>query len=258
MALLGLPDDTGVAMNHGRVGAAGGPTAFRAALGRYGAMEAAGVDWPTVVDVGNIMPGSSLGETHQRVTEAVATLLDLGLFPIGIGGGHDLTFPLVRAVTKRHPAMVGVYLDAHLDVRAEEGSGMPFRRLIESCGVRGLHVHGLDPFSNAAEHRSWFEQHGGHVDARLPDDPWPEGDLFVSVDLDVIDQAFAPGVSAMNPCGWMPGQADGWARAAGRCERVRCFDIMELNPKYDEDGRTARLAARLFLSFLRGFSERCP
>ncbi len=256
IGLLGMPDDLGVSMNNGRTGAADGPTAFRQALSRYGALHVSGLDWPTIADIGDIVPGASLTETHDRVTQAVSELLHRGIFPIGIGGGHDLTFPFVRAVTQRFPSMVGVYLDAHLDVRDEEGSGMPFRRLIEQCGVRELHVHGLDPYSNTDEHKRWFEGHGGRVDQFSPLDPWPQGDLFVSVDLDVLDQAFAPGVSAPNPCGWSPAEADAWARAAGACSRVRCFDLMELNPKYDEDDRTARLAVRLFLSFLRGFVER--
>jgi formiminoglutamase len=257
VAFLGLPDDTGVLMNGGRVGAADGPRAFREALARYGALHAGGINWPRVADAGDIVPGETLDETHGRVTEAVSAMLDRGIFPIGIGGGHDLTFPFVRAVAARHEPMVGVYLDAHLDVRAEQGSGMPFRRLVEDCSVRELHVHGLDPLANTAKHLEWFQAHGGRVDSFTPEDPWPLGDLFVSFDLDVIDQAHAPGVSASNPCGWSANLADRWALAAGGCERVRCFDIMELNPGFDNDGHTARLAARLFLSFLRGFGARC-
>lgn len=256
VALIGLPDDTGIRMNHGRPGAADGPRAFRAALARYGVARPEGLDWPTVFDAGDVCCGRDLQETHQRVTSAVAALLDRGLFPVGIGGGHDLTFPFVRAVTRLHPPMVGVYFDAHLDVREQAGSGMPFRALVEECGVRELHVHGMEPSANAIDQCRWFFTHGGHVDQFEPKDPWPVGELFVSLDLDVIDQAFAPGVSAINPCGWMPAEASAWARAAGRQPTVRCFDIMELSPAHDESGRTARLAAHLFLSFLRGFAER--
>lgn len=256
VALIGLPDDTGVRLNGGRPGAADGPRAFREALARYGASEPGGIRWPAVADAGDVVPGASLDESHGRVTAAVSEILDAGALPVGIGGGHDLTFPFVRAVAARCGPMTGVYLDAHLDVRAESGSGMPFRRLVEDCGVRALHVHGLDPFANSTEHLAWFQANGGHVDSAGPDDPWPDGELFVSVDLDVLDQAFAPGVSAMNPSGWSPQAADRWAHAAGRNPAVRCFDIMELNPSHDEGGRTARLAARFFLSFLRGYSER--
>jgi formiminoglutamase len=80
--------------------------------------------------------------------------------------------------------------------------------------------------------------------------------VFVSLDLDVMDAAYAPGVSAMNPAGWAPWHFDAWLRSAGANPRVKCFDIMELCPPHDEGGRTARLAAHFFLSFLRGLAER--
>jgi formiminoglutamase len=256
VALLGMPDDTGIRLNNGRPGAADGPRAFREALARYGVARPEGLDWPTVYDAGDVVPASDIHHTHDRVTRAVEAVLNAGMLPVGVGGGHDLTFAFVRAVARSHPPMVGVYFDAHLDVREQISSGMPFRALVEQCGVRELHVHGLNPDVNAVDQRRWFATHGGHVDRFEPGDPWPEGELFVSLDMDVIDQAYAPGVSAMNPCGWSPEQASAWARAAGRTPTVRCFDIMELSPPNDEHGRTARLAAHLCLAFLRGLAER--
>lgn len=255
VALLGLADDEGVRLNGGRPGCRDGPRAFRAALSRYGAAHPPSA-WVGVFDAGDIVPGDSLEETHARVTEATGALLEAGLMPVGIGGGHDLTFPFVRAACERHGAMVGVYCDAHLDVREEPGSGMPFRALVERCAVRALYAHGIDLHAARADHLQWFQAHGGHLDPFGPGDEWPEGDLFVSLDLDVVDMGFAPGVSAPNPCGWLPRELDAWARAAGRCPSVRAFDLMELNPAHDEGGRTARLAARLFLAFLAGFAER--
>lgn len=262
VALLGMPDDTGVGLNGGRLGAAKGPTAIRAALSGYGAAEAWETQWPATCDAGDIIPaGDDLHETHRRVTQAVRTIMDAGLVPIGLGGGHDLTFPFVRGVAEHVAeegggAMRGVYFDAHLDVRDQDGSGMPFRRLVEGGYCKGLDVHGFDAMANSCAHTRWFFEHGGRIDAFGPDGPWPEGELFVSFDLDVIDQSCAPGVSAMNPCGWSSELACEWVRAAGRCERVRCFDVMELSPPNDSQGRTARLAARLILEFMRGLGER--
>lgn len=257
VALIGLPDDTGVTMNNGRPGAAEGPTALRAALARYGVAEPSGWTWPRVFDAGDVVvePGD-IHETHRRASEAVRGVMDLGLFPIAIGGGHDLTFPFVRAVARPTVPWHGVYFDPHLDVRDETGSGMPFRRLIEGGIANALTIHGFQPFANALEHVRWFQAHGGRISDLSPEDPWPTRDTFVSLDMDVIDQAFAPGVSAMNPCGWSPQLAERWVAAAGRNPRVRCFDIMELSPPNDPSGRTARLAAHLLLTFLRAFTER--
>lgn len=271
VGLLGLADDLGVRLNNGRPGAGEGPAAFRAALAKYGAATGDSLDSVRVFDAGDIVAAdgsaeAALHETHRRVSAATEAVLDLGLFPIAVGGGHDLTFPFVRAVVEWHrkhrgaPPFAGVYFDAHLDVRENVGSGMPFRRIIEWCGVRELHNYGYSALVNAREHTQWFRQHGGVLHAHeerginfrnLPNQP-----LFASFDLDVIDMAFAPGVSAMNPAGWTPRHAEHAAVTLGRDFRVKCFDLMELCPAHDDQGRTARLAAHLFLSFLRGLAER--
>lgn len=254
VALLGLPDDTGVKLNHGRPGAKSGPGAFRAALARYGT---ARPGLPRVFDAGDVKPGRSLDETHRRVTAATAALLELGLFPIAIGGGHDLTYPLVRAVAAKYPRLAGLYFDAHLDVRETAGSGMPFRKLVEDCGVSALHLHGFRPLVNTAGHLAWFKANGGMLYPDHAKVVLPRGKhLFVSFDLDVLDAAQAPGVSAMNPSGWSVSRAETWVRACGSDQRVHCFDLMEFNPRFDPDGRTARIAAHLFLTFLAGFALR--
>lgn len=260
IALIGLADDLGVKLNNGRPGQKDGPRAFREALSRYGVSEPHGFDWPGVFDAGDIIPAEgsdekALHETHRRVTEATAALLDYNLLPVAVGGGHDLTFPFVRGVMKRYPKMNGIYFDAHLDVRETVGSGMPFRRLIDECGAGELHLHGFRPLVNAKEHVDWFLAHRGRIDSP-PGHELPPGKCFASFDLDVLDAAYAPGVSATNPAGWLPLQAEQWVRALGLSPRVQCFDIMELNPAFDQDARTARLAAFLFLSFLRGFADR--
>lgn len=258
VALLGLPDDTGVLLNGGRPGVAEGPAAFRTALARYGAADPAGGPWPTVFDAGDVIPAASLDATHARVTTVTAALLDAGLLPIAIGGGHDLTFPFVRAVAAKFGRLDGVYFDAHLDVRPTDGSGMAFRRLVEDGHASELHLHGFNPLVNSSEHYAWFVAHHGHAHPPLAEPVLPRNStrLFASFDLDVIDMAHAPAVSAANPAGWTPREAEQWVLACGADPRVRCFDLMELSPPHDEGGRTARLAAHLFLTFLAGLARR--
>jgi len=264
IGLLGLADDLGVRLNGGRPGAASGPEAFRAALAKYGSAAPDRVDWPIVFDAGDIRPSegtseASLLETHSRITGATVALLDAGLFPIAIGGGHDLTLPFAKAVFE-HPrnqraSREVVYFDAHLDVRDGVGSGMPFRRLIEDCGVSRLHLVGADPFASSAAHTAWFRARGGRL---LPHDDGgnPTAARIASFDLDCLDASVAPGVSALNPCGLRMDTVEPMVRTLGANSNVRSFDIMELCPPHDADGRTARVAARLFLAFLAGFSER--
>lgn len=257
IGLLGIPDHRGVWMNNGRTGAAGGPAAFRAALARYGAADPATGPLPRVFDAGDIAVSDSLEETYRRVSAATRALLDAGLLPVAIGGGHDLTYPFVRAVAQKFPKPTGLYFDAHLDVRESMGSGMPFRRLVEDCAVPALHLHGFRPLVNSRDHLAWFKAHGGKVHPDKTRVALPKAKhLFVSFDLDVLDAAHAPGVSALNPAGWTVREAEAWVRACGASRAVRCFDLMELNPAHDADGRTARVAAHLFLTFLVGFVQR--
>jgi formiminoglutamase len=268
IALLGLPDDLGVALNHGRTGAREGPAAFRAALARYGVAQPTGWDWPTVYDAGDVTPAEgrdphALHETHARITSAVHAILDRGMFPIAVGGGHDLTLPFVRAVIEHEHAHgrslhSGLYFDAHLDVRDTPGSGMAFRRLVEDCGVRDLAIVGLNPAVNARHHHDWFLTHGGRVIDAADAPAAPDLPCFVSFDLDALDAAHAPGVSAINPAGMTVREAQRWVHALARRPNVKCFDLMELCPPHDPQGRTARVAAHLFLAFLRGWSERAP
>lgn len=263
VGLLGVPDDTGVALNHGRVGAKGGPRAFREALAKYGVAhdqrENRDLSAVRVFDAGDLVVSDELERTHDDLSAAVSAMLALGMLPVVIGGGHDLTWPGVRALSAAvNQPFAGVYLDAHLDVRRERGSGMPFRKVLEETMCEGLTVVGLDPFANRAEHLEWFQSHGGVIATAdvQPADVFGSGAMFVSIDMDVVTAAAAPGVSAVNPVGMSPGCVEKWAFAAGRDERVRYIDLMEFNPVFDEDGRTARLAARLFLSIISGVAGR--
>lgn len=286
IALLGLPDDTGVALNNGRPGASGGPKAFRAALARFGNPFDAASHAPLTtrfVDCGDIVcsehpdPETRLHETHHRASDAIQMLHDAGFVTVGIGGGHDGTFAFARGLARHlktespDARLGGVNLDPHLDVRETVGSGMPFRELIEQGFMdpaRFVEV-GIGRFSNSREHLEYLSSRGAHLVtiAQLLAEPKPEIDRafanafgsgesgFVTIDLDALDGSYAPGVSAVNPMGVSPALAAMVAERAGQTEAVRHFDIMELSPPHD-DGRTARIAAMLFLHFLAGFESR--
>ena len=80
--------------------------------------------------------------------------------------------------------------------------------------------------------------------------------IFCSIDLDSVSQAFAPGVSAPSPEGLSPEEISLAALLAGRNEKIRYLDVMELNPLFDHDSRTARLAVALLHAFFCGLVQR--
>jgi formiminoglutamase len=152
---------------------------------------------------------------------------------------------------------------------------MPFRRLIETgkLSPTAFVELGLGRFVNAGSDLEWLAEQGATM--RRAEDVLPlrrfrrdilsaaleialrtESAAFLSIDLDGIDSSQAPGVSAMNPSGLTVRHAALLAEAAGRERRVWHFDIMELSPPHDVAGRTARVAAHLFMSFIAGVVER--
>jgi arginase family enzyme len=164
---------------------------------------------------------------------------------------------------------------------------MAFRRLIETGALdpKRFAVAGLGRFVNDESHLRWLSKQSAELifADQLLTEGLPVQSLlraafgaskritahragrnaraavnagFVSIDLDAIDSSAAPGVSALNPLGLGVGAAAALAEAAGADPRVRHFDIMELSPPHDPSGRTARIAALLFLQFVAGFRNR--
>jgi arginase family enzyme len=166
-----------------------------------------------------------------------------------------------------------VNVDAHLDVRPlRDGkitSGTPFRRLAELWGTRyGLAEFGIQSQHNARAHRYFCQERGfpiitleqarevGVAKAFAHTLTQDAAALAVSLDLDSVEAATAPGVSAPCPDGFSAAELFACARAAGADPRVRVLDVMELSPPLDEGSRTARLAAMAIWSFLAGYSTR--
>jgi formimidoylglutamase len=284
VALIGAPFDDGVRAGGGRPGAAVGPAAIREQLCRYGTLHNLEFDVSlealAVADLGDVAPrGDAAGEeARAALTAVVAEVVRRGAVALVLGGGHDLTFAGVRGLAGEHGTIGGINVDAHLDVRAYAGglmsSGMPYRRLLEEVpafrGDRFVEL-GIQGFSSAAAHAEYLRSRGGTLlslrearqqgVARAMSEALQVAEqdveaLFVSIDIDSAAQAFAPGCSAPSPDGFTPADLIDCAYAAGRHPKLRYFDLMEVNPTYDVDHRTARLAAALVLAFLCGFAAR--
>lgn len=270
-SFLGLPYDGGVP---NRPGARFGPAALRRALATF-AIDDGNGEVGRLRDLGDLsLPTMNGQEAHARIEEAARDHFRSAGIGVFIGGDHGCTGSIIRGLAAARPDIrLGIVsIDAHLDVReyadaAHLSSGTPFRRALESGIVIGENVAmiGIRPFANSRTYIEWARDQGVSIFgseevARLD----PEGvarnalaavgevdALYLSVDLDAADSAFAPGVSAIGTGGLTSREMIGLVRAVASHPQLVGFDIMELAPPYDQDDRTARLAARLLLEMLR-------
>ncbi|HEU5303950.1 MAG TPA: formimidoylglutamase [Gemmatimonadales bacterium] len=270
--ILGFPSDEGVRRNGGRVGAAAGPRAIRAALYRLAAdprFEEFEEFLGRTRDLGDLEISRNLEADQEHLGEALAPYLEAGVFVVVIGGGHETSYGHFQGYVRAGQKVEILNWDAHADVRelrqGQGHSGSPFRQAIEhpSGSCRRYSVAGLQPHSVARAHYQFVLKHGravwrSEVSRETIDELYAAatGPALVSFDLDAVGEAEAPGVSAPTPAGLSSELWLAAAYAAGRSPSVTSADVVEQNPAFDQDNRTARLAALTVWWLLRGRAER--
>ncbi|MGP9536533.1 formimidoylglutamase [Brachybacterium sp. AOP43-C2-M15] len=281
VALLGFRSDEGVRRNRGRVGAADGPAALRRALaplalhGQFARGE---------VGLHDLGDAETVGEDLEGGQAAAAALTSHGLDRAGsalavvLGGGHETAWSsylglVGSGIGPRAGQRWGVLnLDAHFDLREEPHptSGTPFAQMAAAEHAVGRELRyavlGIAEPSNtgvlferarelgvrwwtdeqclaagAEGLRSFVEEFTAELDV-----------LYLTIDLDVLPAATAPGVSAPAAYGVPLPLIAAAVRAAAGSGKLALLDVVELNPSLDVDGRTARTAARLIDDAVRG------
>lgn len=254
------------------------PAAIRAALRRfptYGAALDVNLEDLEVVDHGNLDVAALSGEAAIAAVRDGLRCLPPADLVVLLGGDNAITRPGMHALLPPLDRCGLVTLDAHHDVRgfhAGPTNGTPVRGLIED-GLSGKHVVqiGIADWSNSLTYRRYCEQHGiGLVSVR---EATREGvglcvrraldelarrceAIYVDLDVDVVDSAFAPGCPGARPGGLMPVELLDAAREAGRHPLVRAVDIVEVDAARDPSGATVDLAAMCLLSVAEGLVTR--
>ncbi|HJV21102.1 MAG TPA: formimidoylglutamase [Holophagaceae bacterium] len=266
-AIVGFACDEGVRRNQGRPGAAEAPEALRRALSNLPVRRCR-----DLFDAGTIrLEGEDLEGAQAAYARRITEVLNLGLLPLGLGGGHEIAWGaflgLAEHLAERElkPRIGILNLDAHFDLRVSEEatSGTPFRQIAEECFRRdwGFHycVLGISPFANTEalfeRARTWGVRFRLDEEMTAADLPAALADVeafLASVDhvyltccLDVLPAASAPGVSAPAARGVALEILERVVDVACASGKVRMADVAELNPLLDEDGRTAKVGARL-------------
>lgn len=271
-AILGYSCDEGVKRNLGRVGAVEGPDAVRkmlASISNHLSEDTA------IVDTGTIYcNNTNLELTQEITTNTIQQLLNQQYFPIVIGGGHDLAYAHYRGIKKTYPNQnVGIInLDAHFDLRKvsnKGNSGTPFYQIATEQGHIDYLCLGIQ---KAANNRELFEiadqlEVEYIENTNFTIDHWQEvlrkitsfinkvDHIYLTIDMDGFSSAYAPGVSAPSPLGFTPDIAFKTIKHICRSNKLISVDLVELNPKYDMDNSTARLAARIIYDLLEKLSS---
>ena len=251
IALLGIPWDEN--SSHVR-GAAAAPPVIRAAILNESSNMAAedGTDLhaaPRFVDVGDLSLAS--GEVAaDQITDGIRQILNRGARALSLGGDHAVTYPVLRAYGEAHPDLTILHIDAHPDLYEDfDGNRLshasPFARIMEEglagrlvqVGIRTITTH----------QREQAKRYGVEVIDMLHFAPSLTlqftGPVYMSVDLDGLDPAFAPGVAHQEPGGLST--RDVLGLLGGVEGPLVGADIVELLPARDVGGRTAMVAAKL-------------
>jgi formiminoglutamase len=219
-------------------------------------------------------PDNDLEASQAALANCVKEILRQGDFPVLLGGGHDIAYAHYRGVSQTFPdKRIGfINFDAHFDLRPDDqgpSSGTPFYQLFREALAEGRHFaylplgiqlaasppsllktadkFGVD-FKVAGEITlDSKEKNIEYLDAFLAD---LDG-ICLTIDLDGFASAYAPGVSAPSALGFSPGAVFPLIDHLAQSGKLISLDVAELNPTYDQDNVTAKLAARCIETVVR-------
>jgi formiminoglutamase len=260
LRILGLPDHKGVQNVGGRVGAKFGPEAFKIFFDKLNGDEqfqSFKKEYESL-DLEKL----NLEEVHDFVTKKVAEAHQNTDLTLIIGGGHDFIYSHTKGMANNSSVAV-INIDPHLDMRPYDEkftSGSPFRRLLDEKVIdsKQLVEFGIQKHANAPALFSYAKQNDIKIvdysdlneknienSFKMQLDYLSESadEIIISLDLDMLQASYAPGVSAPAVEGFSPVQIKRLLQIAGAHKKVSSLGIFELNPLLDIDDRTARLAA---------------
>ena len=263
VALIGIPMDLGVT---NRTGARFGPRAVRD-IERVGPYNHALDEIPSAVlkaaDVGDVPMRSrfDLTKSHEDIESYMKQVIAAGVKPLSVGGDHSVTYPIMKAVGEKQPLAM-LHIDAHMDtggIYEDEKfhHGAPFRRAVldgvldpEHCvqiGIRGsVEMSGEFSYESGMTviHAEDIETQGIEAvieKARAVLDGKP---VYITIDVDGIDPAYAPGTGTPEVGGMTPLQVQMLVRSLKGLNIVG-GDVVEVAPQYDSTTNTAHVAAQL-------------
>ena len=271
--LLGFHSDLGVCKNLGREGAARAPEFIRREMCNLPVFFPPDV---RLYDGGDILPlDDCLGMVQEVLASLVRRILDMGLFPIILGGGHELAYGHFNGIFDQleNRGEIGIInLDAHFDLRPHQvtgpNSGTMFDQIAQDMREENQEFHymalGIQESANTIGLFRRARELGVDFLRAKEIVHMPESDLLERIDrfmadvdhvyltlcADVFSSAFAPGVSSPQQLGLNPETVLTMVKHIAASKKIKGFDIAEILPRFDTDSRTAKLAAIAIFAFI--------
>lgn len=251
VCFVGYDTEDGILRDEGVAGAAEGADAIRKGLS-----ELPSIKNLRIYDYGNLEK-KTLEEAQEEYSEKIADIYSKGLFPIGLGGGHDIVYGAYKGIRKAFPdKKIGIIsFDAHLDIKSYDErmtSETSFKKILDEDKNVEYAITGFQRLENSRSLIRNADEKGVLV---LEEEYLEEFTIsslksfvkkmdivYVTICMDVFDGSAAPGVSFPTVLGMDSKKGRRILRALMETKKVVCLDFAEINPRYDVANRTSRLA----------------
>lgn len=265
--IYGMPMDWTVSF---RPGSRFGPNRIREAsigLEEYSPYADRHLEEVSYHDAGDLLLPFGNAERSLEIIESYLDhLLENGKFPLGLGGEHLVTWPVLKAMYRKYPELAVIHIDAHADLREEyEGEVLSHSTPIrKACGLLGAeNVYSFGIRSGMREEFQFAKESGMHLSKFEVLEPLkkvlPElsgRPVYVTIDIDVLDPAFAPGTGTAEAGGISSKELLAAIRAIAESDaNVVGADLVEVAPAYDPTEKTPIAASKFVREMLLGFVE---
>ncbi len=218
-------------------------------------------------DWGDInLPIGNVPASLERIAEVSARLCNDNKFPIFVGGEHLVSYPIISEVYKKHPDLVVIQFDAHADLRVDylgepNSHATVMRKVCDLIGGRNLYQFGIrsgtrEEFTYAkASTNMYVDQVIAPLRNVIPGIGGKP--VYLTIDIDVVDPAFAPGTGTVEPGGISARELIEAVHLMRELNIVG-MDIVEIAPAFDQSERTALLGAKIIREAILGCTRPNP
>ena len=263
--IYGMPMDWTVSF---RPGSRFGPNRIREAslgLEEYSPYMDKHLEEVNYFDAGDIpLPFGNPQRSLDMIQEYVSKILEMDKFPLGLGGEHLVTWPIIQAVYEKYPDLALIHIDAHADLREEyEGEVLshstPVRKICDLIGAKNVYSFGIR--SGMREEFQFAKESGMHMSKFDVAEPLKEilptlagRPVYVTIDIDVLDPAFAPGTGTAEAGGISSKELLLAIQHIAKSDvKVVGADLVEVAPIYDPTEKTPIAASKFIREILLGW-----